>query len=58
MIGSRPLQNSGADAQARLPGMVPGEPRATSGFLVGRRPSELLVKLRELFGGDPEDDPG
>ena len=36
-------------------GKVPGENRHTSGFLVARRPSELLHALEKLFA---EADPG
>jgi hypothetical protein len=42
-------------------GAIPGEGRATSGFLVAdpRQPAELLRKLEKLFAGrDPEDEPG
>ena len=40
-------------------GNVPGESRCTSGFLVARRPSELLRDLEKLFAGcDPEVDTG
>ena len=34
-------------------GKVPGENRYTSGFLVARRPSELLRNLEKLFATDP-----
>ena len=37
-------------------GMVPGEHRATSGFLVERFPAELLRKLEKVFSEpDPPD---
>ena len=40
-------------------GAVPGEPRATSCFLIARLPTEPLRKLEKVFsGGDPEDDSG
>ena len=39
-------------------GAFPGGHRTTRAVRGAYRPSELLRDLRELFGGDPEDDPG